>query len=292
MERVAVVIGYLFLAWTPFFAAKAMLTALAVLWRRLEPRRRRRAVENAGQCLNVGRDEAERVVRSNYRHLALVALETARLARMGPTAASARIDMAYVDMAFREAESAGRGLIVLGGHLGNWEWANLALARFTSVKAVIARGAGDSHLLAALNGLRERCGTEVWEQKGAMRKCLRALRRGECFAAVVDEDVGGRGKIASFFGRAASTFHLPVALAVRCGAPLVVASLLRSDETMRFRAVCGPVRWPNAKAEPQDEVERLLKAMNSDLADIIREYPDQWHWRKDRWKSTQGKTSI
>lgn len=287
IERAAVAGGYAFLAWTPLFVVKPVMASLADLWRLVERRRRDQAVENAMRCLEIDRDSAERVVRDNYRHLACFAIEVARLARIGPKKAVLLMDPAGVDELMREARAAKRGLVVVSGHLGNWECACLSLSYFVGVKAAIARRSGKSVLLSEIHRLRERCGMEVWEQSGALRKAMRSLRSGEGFVALVDEDAPGRGKIAPFFGRNAYTFHFPVEAAVRSGSPLIAAGLMRVGGLMRFRAVSGPVRWPDKNAEPQKEVERLLRELNGDLADIIREYPEQWFWRKNRWKSAE-----
>ena len=278
-------IGYLLLGWTPLFFAKALAAVLADVWRLVDTRHRRRIIEQSMAGLGIDRARAERLARDNYRHYAYTLLEIFRLAREDYGKAIRRVDTNGTEARLAEILSSGKGLVLAAGHLGNWEWGCMTLGRNGATKAVIARPLDNPLINAFLNRIRLRSGVEVWNKDGAIRKALAALKRGENFVAVVDQDGGPRGVMVPFLGRPASTMSLPIELAVRVGSPVMAISMMRDGSPMRFKMVFGRVHWPEAEGDPEREKMRLLTAVNDDLCDIIRDYPEQWIWILNRWKT-------
>ena len=77
-----------------------------------------------------------RVARASYAHLGREAVSTFRVTSRGPAEVVARTTMVGLE-AFQGALAAGRGVILVTGHLGNWELGGAAFsARGLQVDAV------------------------------------------------------------------------------------------------------------------------------------------------------------
>lgn len=287
IEYFGLLTAYVLLARLPLPVSILIADAAAFLWRTVDRRHRRRVVEQSMQSLGIDRDAAEELAKRNYRHYAYVLLEILRLARIDPETVMRHVDLGVTAAMFNGALAAGKGMVLATGHLGNWEWGCMGLGRVGRVEGVIARPLDNPLIDAFLNRARLKAGVEVWYKTGAIRKAMGALKHNRGFAAVIDQDGGYNGVMAPFLGREASTMSLPVELAMRNGAPVAVGALMRDGRPMRFKAVVKRLHWPRPDADKEAELRRLLVEVNADLSAIIAEYPEQWIWILNRWKSSR-----
>ncbi len=153
------------------------------------------------------------------------------------------------------------------------------------VSGFIARPLDNPLIDDYVNRLRSNTGVEVWEKQGSMRKALGALRSGKALVAVCDQDGGKHGCKAPFLGKDSSTMAAPIDLAIRRGCPLYVTAMMRKPDHNGFAFVGKRVHRPVPGADPKEERLRLAAAVNEDLGDIIREYPEQWIWIHRRWRT-------
>lgn len=276
---------YLFFAWTPFAICRVVATIAADVWRLVDRRHRLLAVNQSMEHLGMGRAEAEALIRDNYRHYALLFVEVAKLRAMPLEEVRRRTDYNGCDRKMADILSRGKGMIVVTGHLGNWEWGSVVLGMLDAVSGAIARPLDNPRADRFVNEIRSRTGVTVWSKFHCMCRALATLKRGEGFVAVADQDGGRKGCMAPFLNRAGSTMATPVDVAIRTGAPLYVGAVMRAGEPGRFVLESGRVHWPRRNADPAEERIRLLTAVNADLSAIIRKYPEQWIWIHKRWKT-------
>lgn len=183
----------------------------------------------------------------------------------------------------RRHREQGKGVIVLTGHLGNWELAGAWTACLFPA-SVVARRIYYEPFNRILVRMRARLGMRTIYRNDSPRKILRSLRRNEVVAILADQDVSDvQGVHVDFFGRPAYTPTGPVSLAFHSGAPMLLAFVIRVGA--RFRIVSYPfdlVRTGNRREELHLNTQRWSTV----LEDLIRENPDQWPWNHRRWKTT------
>jgi Kdo2-lipid IVA lauroyltransferase/acyltransferase len=245
---------------------------------------RRRLVENQIRASFPDRDDAwvRRTARACFEHLGRETVALLRMSRLTPDEMVARTEVINLELG-DVAVRGGRGVVVVAGHLGNWEMgAAMMAARGYPVSAVVARQRNplfDDWIVS----VRERMGVEVIERSRASREALRALRRGNIVAFVADQNAGPGGVFVPFFGRLASTHRGPALMAVRTGAPLLLAVPIRCGEDrycMRLEAVDV-----DRAGELDDVVHRLTAAFTARLEAAIRATPEQYLWLHRRWKT-------
>ncbi len=284
VEYAGVMLGYALLTWPPVWLSRSIAIALADVWRILDRKHRLLAMNQSMERLDIDAAHARRLVRDNYRHYGLFIMEVARLRRMPPGEVMRRTNLNGCDAIMADTLARGKGLIVVTGHIGNWEWGAVVLGVLNVVEGLIARSLDNPLVDAFIRDIRQSTGAAVWDKFGSMRKALFTLKRGGGFVAVMDQDAGKRGFPAPFLGKDGSTMIAPVELAIRTGAPLFVGAIVRNDAG-DFTMIPKRVHWPAPGADPSAETQRLAIAINADLSEIIREYPEQWIWIHRRWKT-------
>jgi KDO2-lipid IV(A) lauroyltransferase len=252
-----------------------------------------------------------RTARGSYAHLGR---EAATLLRLRSWTA-ADFDERVTLNGLEELEGAlaeGRGVVLLGGHLGNWEVAGAALAARGIPIDVVAKGAANRGFEEEMFAHREKLGLRVIEMSSAPRQVLRALRGGRVVAILGDQNAHKNGVFIPFFGNLAATPKGPAVFALRSGAPVFFGTAVRRDgPSPRYevhlrrlptgatasdgaagdsvdgvgsgaRGVAGP---PLTASPPDNEVDGLLTRYHVALERAIRATPAQYFWQHRRWKT-------
>jgi lauroyl/myristoyl acyltransferase len=195
---------------------------------------------------------------------------------------------------WREAVAAGRGLVLVTAHLGNWEAGSMVPATSEGVSVHVVRESETdpraqafiSELIRSRSG--ERYQTHFAEDPQLGMDLLDALREGEVVALQGDRPrAGGRScertLPVSLFGR---PFHLPVgpaALARAAGAPLVPVFVFREGRR-RYRCVFrDPIRV-GGEGDRRQSLQAALDRFAADLEWAIRRTPHQWYCFRRLWE--------
>jgi KDO2-lipid IV(A) lauroyltransferase len=182
------------------------------------------------------------------------------------------------------AIAAGRGVVLLTAHLGNWEFAGRLLS---------SRGGRTAHVVlsaeqdAALEGYLRRDGPQLRfvtrRHATSTLGLLAALRRAELVAMQADRPSGGRGDaIVPFFGEPAAFPLGPFVLARATGAAVIPAFCAMALNGL-FRLEVDPPIW----VKPGEELVGLASVVAS-LERVIRAYPTQWFNFFDAWSPPGG----
>jgi KDO2-lipid IV(A) lauroyltransferase len=93
-----------------------------------------------------------------------------------------------------------------------------------------------------------------------------------------------RGVFVDFFGKPARTPVGPILLPYKTGSPIIPMAIVRIPDN-KYKIIVKPrvelVFSDDREKDAQQTTQRCTKVLES----IIREYPDQWLWMHDRWKS-------
>ncbi len=280
----------------PYGVCRAVAAAAGEAIFRFAPRRRRIARANL-RIAFPELDEAQRLnlARRSCRSFILTCLEGAKFLT--------RFDLRRAEKTVREIvddaedtidkvraihEDAG-GCVFVVPHLGNWEFLAHAGALAGIPLTVPVRPLDNRKLEASLYEMRASSGQEILSKKNAFFHLREALRKGRSVAILADQNAGGEGIDAPFFGRPARTTPAPAALAVLYNRPLVLISCLRKGDARRYEILLSEPIAPdmNAKSAKQ-EMERLTKLVNEETEKLVRKGPEQYLWIHDRWKLTKS----
>ncbi|MFQ5879746.1 MAG: lysophospholipid acyltransferase family protein, partial [Dehalococcoidia bacterium] len=182
-----------------------------------------------------------------------------------------------------EALSHGRGIIFVSGHMGSIEVAStLVLLRgykVTSVTEPLQPG----FLMDWLLSSRARVGVTLLPVMNSGRRLLRALRRKEMVALVLDVGVRENGGVlVRFFGQPTYFPGGPARLARLSGAPILFGLALRQPNN-RFTAHVSPPIFADREADAEEDVARTTQRLVEIFEAFVRRFPDQWYPFRDMW---------
>ena len=223
-----------------------------------------------------------------YRHLLAFArsyLDGAMLGILGPTVFT--IESSGAEH-IRGVSDAGKGGVLLTGHLGTWELASGMLKdRQGASRVALVMFRSDAEQLQkfieSIHGKRPRVIT-VGEGDLAALEIMRAVRNGEIAAMQGDRTVDTRDVRVPFFGHDARWPVGPWIIAAITGAPLLWAFALRVGPR-RYRFVADPPR--TVRFEPgrskDDQLREWIGAYVARIEQTLREHPYQWFNFFDFW---------
>lgn len=187
----------------------------------------------------------------------------------------------------RQALALGKGALVISGHLGNWERIPAGVLHLGHEISVVVRDADDPVINQLMQSTRSGPGVGIISRGNAARPIIEALRRNEIVAILPDQNSDEH--FVEFFGKPAGTALGPGVLHERTGAPMV-PSYCVWVAPCRYRLVFGPP----LQAGPENAVrgDGAIRAVHRWLESVIREYPDQWLWYHDRWKSARKRGML
>lgn len=223
------------------------------------------------------------VARAAFEHVGREAVALAALSRRDPESIPQCVPEFEGLDALRAAVQVGRGVVVVTGHFGNWEFAAAAVAAYGLPIDAVMQGLANPYLTRYVRRVRERLGIGLIDRASAWGRLRESLARGHVVAFVADQDARDRGVFVPFFGRPASTHRAPALLALRTGAPLFVGFAVRVAPR-RYRLWTTRIE-PPASGDVQDRVRALTRRWTEELERRIRLSPGQYFWHHRRWKT-------
>lgn len=228
-------------------------------------------------------DEIERIARAAYGHLGRTTIETAVL----PSYSRAKILDLFEEVngwsIVEERLARGKGLIVVTGHLGNWELGGAYLAARGLPIDAVARHMNNPLFDVYLTATRQRIGMTVVHDDQAVKRVPRSLRSGRAVAFLVDQGaVGLASSWVPFFGRYAKTPRGPAVFALRLGAPIVFGVALRQPSG-KYQLTFEPIDVKDTGDRDAD-VDRIVTDYTAVLERWVRRAPEQYLWHHRRWK--------
>ncbi len=227
--------------------------------------------------------EVARIARGAYESLGRTTIEAALLASLGGRGI---LDLFAEVEGWEHVEAAmalGRGVVLVTGHLGNWELSGAYLAARGVPLDAIYFPAANKAFDAYMQETRQRVGMRIVTVWDTTREVPRALRAGRVVAFLADQALIGLSAAAvTFFGRPAFTPRGPAVFALRAGAPILFAVGVRRRDG-RFRLVVEPIAV-EPTGDKDADVQRIVEAFTAALERRIRETPAQYFWHHKRWK--------
>ena len=228
-------------------------------------------------------DEVQRIARASYANLGRTTAETALLSLYDPERIIDMFDDVEGWSIVEERLARGKGLILVSGHLGNWEIGGAYLAARGVPMQAVARYMENPLFDRYLTRTRERIGMRIVHDDEAVRRVPRSLRDGNAIAFLVDQGAVGLASIwVPFFKRLAKTPRGPAVFALRLGAPVVFGAAIRQPSG-RFRLTFEPVE-STSTGNLEADVERIVTDYTATLERWVRRAPEQYFWHHRRWK--------
>ncbi len=173
----------------------------------------------------------------------------------------------------QEAFRAARGVILVTGHVGNWELGGTFFGHRGAKVNVVTLSDGIRQIDAIRQGYRGQFSIHTILLDGspfATLEMMAALKRGEMLAMLVDRWGKADGLPSRFLGGVQHLPRGPFVLSRATGAPILPAFVVRDGAT--YRGIVEPPFVVEA-----DDLAPYADRVSEVLERIIRRYPDQWY---------------
>lgn len=182
----------------------------------------------------------------------------------------------------RRAMAAGRGVVVVLPHLGNWEAAALIGQMLDLPVVAVAERLANNHITEWFTAQRAMFGIEIvlTGDRGLVGRLADLLQEEKAVCLLADRDLSGRGIEVEFFGERTTLPGGPAVLARRTGAPLLPAAVYFQPGAGHHGVIGDPIAIPD-----HADLTETTQAIANSLEDLIRRDPTQWHLLQPNWPS-------
>ena len=227
-----------------------------------------------------------RLRRDFYRHIGLLGVEFMRQPRLSAAAVLAKTVM-HGREHLESALAQGKGVLVLAGHLGNWEISLAGGVRHKLNMQVIFKEVNGVAGQYFIDRLRKTHGVQGIPRRDSIFQILRLLKKNTVIGFVLDQNMtADEGIFVDFFGRPACTMPGLAVLAQRLGCPVLPCAFYRDADRRRHHIVIGPaIPWEESGADAAAVIRHNTQRYTTVLETLIRQHPEQWLWNHRRWRT-------
>jgi KDO2-lipid IV(A) lauroyltransferase len=179
----------------------------------------------------------------------------------------------------------GNGVIVISAHLGNFFLLGTRLALEGYPVHVLVNQPKNGHFAKLMDEYRLKVRQNTIHarpRRDASHELVQVLRRNELAVLIADEHRRGAGISVPFFGRTVQARRGPATLALRTGAAVVPAYLVRNGKS-HLQLIIEPELKLVRAARNKPEIRENTLLITQWLESAVRAYPDQWNWMNIHW---------
>jgi KDO2-lipid IV(A) lauroyltransferase len=253
------------------------------------PYRRGVILENLGRVYGgkVDPTQIELLAQAHYGHLWLLLTEFVKFRFLSAEQKKKMVRVLGVP-GMMAAFEAGKGLLILTGHFGNFEVSTVAgVEHFPQVKGHIhflRRPIKPRWLSDMLTRRFNEAGFGVLGRRGSLEEIVQTIEGGDAVVFPFDQYARRpEGIPVEFFDHTAGTYKSMAVIALATGAPVIPACSWREPDgthVLEFLPALTAIIGEDVDAE----IQRNTRAYNQALEQLIVRHPEQWWWVHRRWK--------
>ncbi len=230
-----------------------------------------------------------KLAKAFYSHLAKCIKETILIRFISDKKLQEKVDIIGHEYLLNVAKD-GRGVLVLTGHFGSFEFAPLGgILNFKQYKGhfhFIRKNIGNKIIEKILFNRYTKAGLHVIPKQNAMHMVKDALEKNHAVIFVLDQHAIVQNKDGipvEFFGKKAGTYRSLASIARHTGIPIVPAAGYRLKNGRHVLEFYKPILWEEFPTT-SESLYQNTKKYNEALEKIILAHPEQWMWLHKRWK--------
>jgi KDO2-lipid IV(A) lauroyltransferase len=269
----------------PLGIRKVIFRALFRLFYHLSVKQRLIALSNLKRAYpEKDMEEITEIAKGVYRHIAIVAAEFFELPSITKENLHEWVEFDGLEN-FEKASEQKKGILSIVAHFGNWELMAVAVPLGARPMSIVYRPLDNPTLDNLTAWMRTKDGNTLIPKGGSGRTITRLLGENRIIGILSDQNVDKyEGVFVDFFGRPACTAVGLAVLALRTSAPVLPAFMARMPDG-KYRFIVQPAveitRTDDYESDLQVNTQRFTKIVE----DMVRQYPDQWFWVHQRWKT-------
>jgi KDO2-lipid IV(A) lauroyltransferase len=269
----------------PRFVRKALFISVFYLFYLLDVRTRLIAWHNL-KCAFPEKtmEEIVQLSKAVYRHFAVVAAEFFDIPYLTKENVHEWGDVEGLEH-YYEAIAKGKGILSIVAHFGNWELLPMGIPIYAKPIYIVYRPLDNKIVDNMVEYVRTLRGNVLIPKGGSGKQIMELLKHNEIIGILSDQNVSVQeGVFVDFFGRPACTSVGLAVMAMRSGAP-VLAIFPARQKSGRYKVILKPPMEAVVTGDDEKDLVVNTQRFTRVIEDVIREYPEQWFWFHQRWKT-------
>jgi KDO2-lipid IV(A) lauroyltransferase len=267
----------------PFWALYLLSDGLAFVLYHVVRYRKKVVFENLRKSFpEMSGAEIAQIARSAYRNLTDVTLETLKSFSL-PTAEIERRAMCLNPDLVNQYLDRGQSVILMGSHLGNWEYSGITMpTQFHGTTVTAYKPLSNKKMDLYINEARARTGMKLVPMDDLYREMRKQAGQTSVFVLLSDQSPSSRKSAhwMPFLGRETACLPGGDVLGRKMGLPVLYYRTIRANRRGFYEIEFSELCADPSQAEEMDITRIYCKHLEAD----IREYPEQWLWSHKRWK--------
>jgi lauroyl/myristoyl acyltransferase len=183
----------------------------------------------------------------------------------------------------KEGLKAGKGVILLTAHLGNWELGGVVVSQLGYSLLSVALPHKSKKVDEFFNEKRQSKGVDIFPLGRAAKACIKALKENRLIALVGDRDFSDKGRPAYFFGKIALFPQGAAVLSLKTGSLIIPGFMLRNRDNSYDLIFEKPLEFPLGVNRTQ-AIDFIINKCAGIFEKYINKYPDQWYMFRRFWR--------
>lgn len=185
----------------------------------------------------------------------------------------------------KNAYKEGKGVICMMSHTGSWEFSAILPSLLGYETSALSRPLPNPRIDKLIVEARQKRGMKNIGRGKAYPRLIEALKKGECLIIMIDQDTQAPGVFVDFLGRKAFTPVGAARLAFDSGSPVVPIYINRLSDNRHRLTISPPIPLINT-GDREYDLQENTKLYTYSVENFVKEYPSQWVWMHERWKTT------
>jgi len=182
----------------------------------------------------------------------------------------------------RNAFKKGKGVIILTGHIGNYEWGAVLLRLLGYPLVVISLPYKTRYITNFFEQKRKSQGMEILYTGHATIGSVKALKKGSMLAIVGDRIFSEEGIEVEMFGRKTIFPKGPIILGLITGSPIVPAFSIKERDGLYHVYFEDPIELEQGNSI-EEGVRKNIDKWVKIVEKYIKKYPEQWYLFEKLW---------
>lgn len=228
--------------------------------------------------------EIVKIAKGSYRNMAIMAAEFFELPTITKDNVHEWAEFEGLEH-YNDALAKRKGILSIVAHFSNWELMAVIFPLVARPINIVYRPLDSPVMENLVSWVRTQNGNSLLEKEGSLIKIVRLLRANGIIGILNDQNVAAReGVFVDFFGRPACTAPGLAFLALRTGAPVLPTFIVRM-ESGKYRFIIQPAVDVIDTGDKKTDILANTQRFTKVVEDMVRQYPDQWFWVHQRWKT-------
>ena len=179
-----------------------------------------------------------------------------------------------------------KGLVILGGHIGEWEIASSRVGMAGYPTSMVAKRMPNPVIDKFLIDARLDMNQGTIQSKDSMDRIMTGIKKyGEAITMAVDQNMRRkRAVFVKFLGRIASVPRSIAWIIRETGAPVIIGYAYRTGPGKFKTVLTEEVPWESLPEDPEEEIRINSRNYTRAVEKIIYENPELWLWVHRRFK--------